>query len=96
MKEVRILISNGAIVPVENCTFDGTTGILTFVNEDLNCSFTIEPFGDSMVPAISMGNYTLPRDTEFIILEAHSDYDDIVIGFAPKDDDDFCERLLGA
>lgn len=71
----------GHIEPVENCTVDGATGEIKFINPDANASFKLVYDVEGATSAVSMGSFSLPETTNFVMLEAHSNYSTIDITF---------------
>lgn len=83
MKVVEVDITGpGTIEAVENCTVDLDAGGVIFTADNKNAGFKLVPDdGFDGTTSISMGKFCLPKDTNYVMLEAHSSYDVVHIAF---------------
>lgn len=71
----------GHVEPESNCVIDADTGEIRFIDPDSNACFRIVDDVEGAEHRIHMDGFTLPADTDMIVLEAHSDYGTIQIEF---------------
>lgn len=76
------VIGEGKVFPVENCAVNADQTRVEFLNPSALASVRIEPIEEGGQCTISMGNYSLPGDTTYVMFENTSQYSTVVFDFS--------------
>lgn len=76
------VIGEGKVFPVENCAVNADQTRIEFLNPSALASVRAEPAEERGHCIISMGNYSLPDDTTYVMFENTSQYGTVVFDFS--------------
>ena len=76
------VVGEGKVFPCENCAVNAEQTRIEFLNSSALASVRAEPAEEGGHCTISMGNFSLPDDTTYVMFENTSQYGTVVFDFS--------------